>query len=210
MRRSVISVWLAIAAVFGGFEAAHASFFSMPRLLGAQIQRLRFNGPALPPMAHTIFCINYPADCAPHKIAFRGGGMDMTSDRWQELVKVNTDVNRAIKPQPNLGGLATEKWVVAPARGECHDYAVTKQHDLLAKGWPSRALLLAEVVTSSGEHHLVLVVRTHDGDFVADNLNYDIRPLSRTTYAWVRVQTPANPQLWATVGRTLVSQALDS
>ena len=43
-------------------------------------------------------------------------------------------------------------------------------------GWPSRALLLAEVVTRWGEHHLVLVVRTRTGDFVADNLYPGVRP----------------------------------
>ncbi len=99
--------------------------------------------------------------------------------------------------------MATEKWVVAPVAGDCHDYAVTKRHDLLAKGWPAHALLLAEVVTSWGEHHLVLVVRTLEGDFVADNLAPDVRPLSRTSYVWVRVQTPNNPMLWAAVGRTV-------
>ena len=43
-------------------------------------------------------------------------------------------------------------------------------------GFPSRALLLAEVVTSWGEHHLVLVVRTKEGDFVADSLHPRVRP----------------------------------
>jgi predicted transglutaminase-like cysteine proteinase len=203
MRRAVITLCLAIAAVFGGFQAANASFFGMPRLLGLQIQRLRFEEPALPPMAHTIFCLNYPRECSPHKIVFRGGGIEMTPDRWQEVASVNSDVNRAIRPHANLGGLATEKWVVAPAAGDCHDYAVTKRHDLMAMGWPAHALVLAEVVTSWGEHHLVLVVRTRDGDFVADNLAPDVRPLSRTAYVWVRVQTPNNPMLWATVGRTV-------
>ncbi len=204
MRRTLISVLLASAGVLAGFHAANASFFSMPRLLGLQIQRLRFEEPTLPPMAHTIFCMNYPRECAPRKIVFRGGGIKLTPERWEEVASINTDVNRAIHPHANLGGLATEKWVVAPAAGDCHDYAVTKRHELLAKGWPAHALLLAEVVTSWGEHHLVLVVRTLEGDFVADNLNADVRPLSRTSYAWVRVQTPSNPMLWAAVERSII------
>jgi predicted transglutaminase-like cysteine proteinase len=204
MRRTLISVLLAVAGVLTGLHAANASFFGMPRLLGLQIQRLRFEEPTLPPMAHTIFCMNYPRECAPRKIVFRGGGIKMTPDRWQEIASINTDVNRAIRPQTNLGGLATEKWVVAPAAGDCHDYAVTKRHELLAKGWPAHALLLAEVVTSWGEHHLVLVVRSQQGDFVADNLTADVRPLSRTSYAWVRMQNPSNPMLWAAVERSVI------
>jgi predicted transglutaminase-like cysteine proteinase len=201
MRRAIITLCLAVVAFASDYQIANASFFGMPRLLGLQIQRLRFEELSLPPMAYTIFCLNYPRECAPHKIVFRGGGVKMTPDRWQEVASINSEVNRAIKPRANLGGLATEKWVVAPAAGDCHDYAVTKRHDLLAKGWPAHALLLAEVVTSWGEHHLVLVVRTLEGDFVADNLAPDIRPLSHTSYAWVRVQTPNNPMLWASVGR---------
>jgi predicted transglutaminase-like cysteine proteinase len=128
----------------------------------------------------------------------------MTPARHAELVKINTKVNQAIRPEPNTEGLAAEKWLVAPEAGDCNDYAVTKRHDLMARGWPSRALLLAEVVVASGEHHLVLVVRTNEGDFVADNLNPNIRSWSKVGYEWVRIQTPANPMYWAKLARTTV------
>ena len=82
-----------------------------------------------------------------------------------------------------------------------NDYAVSKRHDLLRRGWPSRVLLLGEVVVSSGEHHLVLLVRTRSGDLVLDNLTSQIKPWSRTSYRWVRVQSPGRDGLWATVGR---------
>jgi predicted transglutaminase-like cysteine proteinase len=204
MRRAFLTLCLALITVAGGYQAANASFFGMPRMLNLQIQKLRFEEPALPPMAHTIFCMNYPADCSPHRIVFRGGGLHMDAERWQDLADVNFGVNHSIRPQANFGGLATERWVVAPTAGDCHDYAVTKRHQLLAMGWPSHALLLAEVVTTWGEHHLVLVVRTRQGDFVADNLSPDIRPLAKTAYVWVRVQTPENPAMWATVAKMAV------
>ena len=75
-----------------------------------------------------------------------------------------------------------EVWLVAPHQGDCTDYAVTKRHELLARGWSSHSLLLTEVVVASGEHHLVLVVRTSEGDFVLDNLNAHVRPISQITY----------------------------
>ena len=121
--------------------------------------------------------------------------------RWAELTAVNTQVNRAIRPERNLLGVAGEEWLIAPKAGDCNDYAVTKRHELLARGWPSRALLLAEVVVPSGEHHLVVVVRVKDGDFVIDNLNANIRPWNKTQYRWVRIQTPSDPTVWATVGK---------
>jgi predicted transglutaminase-like cysteine proteinase len=62
-------------------------------------------------------------------------------------------------------------------------------------------LLLAEVVVPSGEHHLVVVVRVNEGDFVIDNLNANIRPWNKTQYRWVRIQTPRDPTTWATIGK---------
>ena len=115
------------------------------------------------------------------------------------MTTVNREVNRDIIPQRNLGGILTEKWLVSPRSGDCHDYAVTKRHDLLARGWPSRSLLLSEVVTAPGEHHLVLIVRTKDVDLVLDNLNANVRPISMTRYQWVRVKSPSNPKYWSTV-----------
>jgi predicted transglutaminase-like cysteine proteinase len=67
-----------------------------------------------------------------------------------ELSKVNRDVNHSIKPQAKLKSVLAEEWLVAPRQGDCSDYAVTKRHELLARGWPSHSLLLAEVVVTSG------------------------------------------------------------
>ena len=78
--------------------------------------------------------------------------MVLTVAHAQDLIEVNRDVNRAIEPREDAGTLLDERWIVGPKAGACHDYAVTKRHELLARGWPSRSLLLAEVVVS-GEHH---------------------------------------------------------
>lgn len=170
----------------------------------APVVRIAFTSPILAPMAHTRFCLESPSECKVPKLQFRSGLVKLTPARRAELAKINTKVNRSIRPEANTGGLAAEKWIVAPEAGDCNDYAVTKRHELLARGWPSRALLLAEVVVPSGEHHLVLVVRTNEGDLVADNLNANIRNWSTVGYEWVRIQTPANPIYWAKVARTTV------
>jgi predicted transglutaminase-like cysteine proteinase len=177
--------------------AAQAAFFGYPKALGPQLERIKFDAPALAPMAHTRFCLQYPEDCKAPRMVFRSGGVKLTPSRWSDLVRVNAEVNRSIKPERNDAGLAGERWLVSPKSGDCNDYAVTKRHELLARGWPAHALLLAEVVTSWGEHHLVLVVRMHNGEFVADNLNANIRPWFKTGYQWVRIQSPRNPKYWS-------------
>ena len=125
--------------------------------------------------------------------------MKLTAERWADLKEVNQIVNREIIPERNELGLAGETWLINPGRGDCNDYAVSKRHELLDRGWPARALLLSEVVVNSGEHHLVLVVRTNNGDMVLDNLTPQIKPWSRVPYRWVRVQLPSNAKLWATI-----------
>jgi predicted transglutaminase-like cysteine proteinase len=174
-----------------------------PRSLGREqipsFGRIEFDGPTLAPLAHTRFCLKYPRDCRAQKVIFRGRAIDLTAERRAALVRINAEVNREIRPMRMHEGIADEKWLISPRFGDCNDYAVTKRHKLLALGWPARNLLLAEVVTTWGEHHLVLVVRTSDGDLVADSLDKHIRDWSKTPYQWVRVESPANPMFWATV-----------
>jgi predicted transglutaminase-like cysteine proteinase len=179
-------------------SSAHAAFFPLPRMLKNHTERLVHFKAALPPLAHSRFCLRYPADCERlDRSEYRA--VSLTEESWTELVRVNHDVNRSIVPQRNMGGVLTEEWLLSPAAGDCNDYAVTKRHELLARGWPSSTLILAEVVTTWGEHHLVLVVRTMEGDFVLDNINRNVLPIAMTRYRWVRAQSPDNPKFWASI-----------
>jgi predicted transglutaminase-like cysteine proteinase len=199
MRNAKFIMLLAAAFVLATGQDARASFLGLPKALKPQLERIQMASPTLAPMAHTMFCMSYPDECGVRKIAFRGKKFELTPERWTDLRQVNAEVNRSIVPQRNLLGLAGEKWVVSPSAGDCNDYAVTKRHQLLARGWPSRTLLLAEVVTRWGEHHLVLVIRAKEGDFVLDNMSAHIRPWSKAPYQWVRIQSPRNPKFWSTV-----------
>ena len=196
-----ITALMAAVITFGIGQAAYAAMISSPMALRGVIEKIRFSEPTLAPMAYTMFCMRYSTECTPpqHKIVFRGGSVRMTKERMAELVEINASVNRHIVPQHNDKGLAGEEWLIGPSHGDCNDYAVTKRHELLARGWPMRNLLLSEVITTWGEHHLVLVVRTRDGDIVLDSLNAQIRPWAKTNYRWVRMQTPHSPDHWASI-----------
>jgi predicted transglutaminase-like cysteine proteinase len=188
-------------------SASHAAFFGLPRVLESQIKmigsatRISLGTPVLEPIGHTRFCLKYPDECTVHGIDFRRRNIALTAERWSDLNTVNREVNRNIIPQVTPGNDVTDEWVIAPPAGDCKDYAITKRHELLARGWPSRSLLLSEVVVPDGEHHLVLVVRTKDVDLVLDNLNANIRPVAMTfrQYQWIRIETPQNPHYWARV-----------
>jgi predicted transglutaminase-like cysteine proteinase len=180
----------------------HTALYDLSSKLDDSVDRVNFATPTLAPMAFVRFCMRYTQDCAVHEIANYPGPLELTKARMAELQKVNRDVNRAIQPRENSDGVLAEQWLVAPHYGDCHDYAVTKRHKLLALGWPSRSLLLAEVVVPSGEHHLILVVRTREEDLVLDNLNWKVRPISQIDYQWVRAQQPKNPRFWSMISVT--------
>jgi predicted transglutaminase-like cysteine proteinase len=203
MRRALELLGVAVLGTAFIAHHADAALFSFPRSLKHHMERLQLQEPALAPMAHTNFCLQYPDECRPRRMAFRGGPVKLTEERWAELRSVNAMVNRAIRPEANTRGVAQERWVISPVAGDCNDYAVTKRHELIKRGWAPRALLLAEVAIASGEHHLVLVVRTSAGDIVLDNLNANLRPVSATRYRWVRMQSPKNPLFWSAVGRSM-------
>jgi predicted transglutaminase-like cysteine proteinase len=198
MRKISTLAAVAVAFIITGFQHANAGLLGMPMGLQAAIQHIKFEKLTLAPMAYTEFCLRYEDECR-SRMAFRGGPIRLTDERLADLKEVNKAVNEDIIPERNELGLAAESWLIGPDRGDCNDYAVTKRHALLERGWPARVLLLSEVVVSDGEHHLVLVVRTKGGDLVLDNLTSQIKPWSRVPYSWVRVQMPNNSRLWATI-----------
>jgi predicted transglutaminase-like cysteine proteinase len=201
--RRIASFWAAGVAVAAALWAPdlEAAFHGLPGGLKFEFDQIRIGEPVLAPMAHVRFCLHYRDECQIHGVDFRRRNVALTPDRWSQLNTINRDVNRAITPEIIPSGAVNDEWFIAPPAGDCNDYAVTKRHELLLQGWPSRSLLLSEVVVPSGEHHLVLVVRTKNIDLVLDNLNANIRSVAMIypRYRWVRIETPQNPRLWAAV-----------
>src|ERR1700730_11093583 len=137
MRKISILAAVAVAAMIAGFQGANAGSMA----LRAAIQHIKFETPTLAPMAYTQFCLRYEEDCRPRMI-FRGGPVRLAAERWDDLKEVNDTVNREIAPERNELGLAGETWLINPSSGECHDYAVTKRHEILGCGWAARGVVL--------------------------------------------------------------------
>ena len=151
--------------------------------------------PTLAPFQHVRFCLRYPSDCKSNPA--ENDHIDLDAETSELLKRVNHSVNLSIIPTvkdygPNLG----DGWTIAPDTGDCNDYAVTKRHQLLESGLPSKALRLSVVKTASGIGHLVLVVVTTKGDVVMDNLTEVIRPWQSTDYHWLKIQSAADSKFW--------------
>jgi predicted transglutaminase-like cysteine proteinase len=151
--------------------------------------------PTLAPFQHVRFCLRYPSDCKSNPT--ENERIDLDAQTTELLKRVNQSVNMFIIPTPkSYGPNLGDGWTIAPDMGDCNDYAVTKRHELLENGLPSKALRLSVVKTASGIGHLVLVVVTTKGDIVMDNLTEVIRPWQSTDYHWLKIQSATDSKFW--------------
>jgi predicted transglutaminase-like cysteine proteinase len=153
------------------------------------------SSPTLAPFQHVRFCVHHPSECKSEVREL--DRIDMNVGISDLLKRVNHDVNSAINPTvKDYGSDLRNGWTIAPASGDCNDYAVTKRHDLIQSGLPARALRLAVVKTASEIGHLVLVAATTSGDIVMDNLTDAIRPWQSTSYRWLKIQSSTDARFW--------------
>lgn len=145
---------------------------------------------ALAPLAFVQFCISYRDQCAASEPV---AALTLDAEIWENLHRVNREVNDAITPDEAKGGY---DWSLETRLGNCNDYAIQKRSALIRLGYPAAALSLAVVKTAFGEGHLVVTVRTDRGDFVLDNRRNTIVAWNRTGYRWIKRQSVENPQHW--------------
>jgi predicted transglutaminase-like cysteine proteinase len=163
--------------------------------------------PTLAPFQHVRFCLRYPFDCKSDPT--ENERIDLNAETSELLKRVNHSVNMSINPMPkSYGPNLGDGWTIAPEMGDCNDYAVTKRHELLESGLPSRALRLSVVKTASGIGHLVLVVVTTKGDIVMDDLTEVIRPWQDTDYHWLKIQSATDSKLWYEVKGSAVGPSV--
>lgn len=99
-----------------------------------------------------------------------GSSLAATPEEVRQLERVNTRVNRSIRYESDMAQYGQpERWVAYPpsGRGDCEDYAFTKEAELKRAGFASHRLRVRmDVLDERGGRHAVLVV---DGEWVLDN-----------------------------------------
>jgi predicted transglutaminase-like cysteine proteinase len=193
MARLVTSTFVAILAGVISINSAEARNRSLQDSI--VLTPIADASPTLAPFQHVRFCQHYPSDCKSNPAD--SDRIELSAETLELLKRINRSVNSSIIPTvksygPNLG----DGWTIAPEMGDCNDYAVTKRHELLESGLPSKALRLSVVTTATGIGHLVLVVVTTKGDIVMDNLTEVIRPWQTTNYRWIKIQSVADAKFW--------------
>ena len=159
---------------------------------------MRIYGQSMPPIGHIRFCKTFPGDCQPkNEIQDR---FALSPDRWNELVAVNSLVNRIVEPtedQELYGEI--ERWTYPENRGDCEDYVLLKRRMLIQRGWPASSLLITVVTDENGAGHAVMTARTSNGDYILDNKNSKILAWNKVPYRFYKRQSYRNPKRWVSL-----------
>lgn len=184
-----IASW-ALAALLAG---------ALPSPAEAEQLAARTRGSASPPPAFVSFCAKNPSECR------RTGAITrqvvLTPERQRDLQEVNARVNSAISEISDQAHHGREDvWSIpSDGQGDCEDFALLKRKQLIERGWPSSALLIAVVGTPAGEGHAVLMAATSEGDFVLDNKTSRLLPWTQTGYLFFTRMSQGNPRAWEAI-----------
>jgi predicted transglutaminase-like cysteine proteinase len=196
-----------LAMFVGALSVGSADARSRSPQDSSLLMSIEVASPTLAPFQHVRFCLRYPSDCKSDPT--ENNRIDLNEQNLELLKRVNHSVNMYINPRPkSYGPNLGEGWTIAPEMGDCNDYAVTKRHQLLESGLPSKALRLSVVKTTSGIGHLVLVVVTTKGDIVMDDLTEVIRPWQSTDYHWLKIQSATDSKLWYEIKRPAIGPSV--
>ena len=149
------------------------------------------------------FCKQRPDECAANPA--EPATITLTSQTWKTLVRINRQVNSAIKAMTDMEHWGMEdQWGLAEdGLGDCEDYQLIKRRRLVAAGFPRRALRMTVVVDEGGEAHAVLMVRSDRGDFILDNKRDAVLPWRQTGYIYLQSEGSSG-SAWVSLGGAYV------
>ena len=142
------------------------------------------------PLGYQVMCLKMPQEC-------KGGGkakVTVTTDVMATLKRVNSHVNRTIKPRNDAA--STDVWSASASSGDCEEYVLAKRKALIKAGIPASSLRIAYVTTRKGVGHAILVVKTTGKDLMLDNLTATIKPSSQSGYRIIAI-SGSDPTNWS-------------
>jgi predicted transglutaminase-like cysteine proteinase len=166
---------------------------------------MEIGGATRAPAGHVGFCSENPSECRSQNR--NAVVVKLDRERWNELLAVNAEVNRQIRPVTDVELFGVEEYWTFPSSGagDCEEYVLEKQRVLQKRGWPKSALLITVVKDTNNAGHAVLTVRTDQGDIILDNQIEAVLPWYSTPYRFVKRQSARNPAKWAAISDHRVS-----
>ena len=154
--------------------------------------------PITQPTGAAGLCERYDWACATSSTRAGGQYDGFDNKDLTRVRRINSAVNRRTRQIADQRQYARpEHWALPTRRGgDCEDFALLKKYRLIRAGIPAERLLIATVLDRRMRGHAVLVVRTHRGDMVLDNLTSRVKPWLKTGYTFMKMQSPSRPGSW--------------
>lgn len=153
------------------------------------------------PIGHLLFCRENPRECEPPAARITPAPLELSRPLILLVAAVNTTINARIEARSDIDiyGLE-ERWAYPADEGDCEDFVLLKRRVLAEKGIDLANLLITVVLRPDGEGHAVLTLRTTQGDFILDNLEWRILAWADTPYTYLKRQSSADPGRWIDIG----------
>jgi predicted transglutaminase-like cysteine proteinase len=157
------------------------------------------------PVGYVQFCRDNNWACP--KESYDPVVVRLDEERWNELIAINKDVNRRIRPMTDADLFGQEEFWTYPVDGygDCEEYVLEKQRVLIEAGWPKSALLITVAKDLQNSGHAVLTVRTDHGDMILDNQIEAVLPWYSTPYRYIKRQSARSPVQWTGISDTRVT-----
>jgi len=157
------------------------------------------------PVGHMQFCRDNGWACPNER--YEPVVVRLDEARWNELIAINKEVNRRIRPMTDADLFGTEEHWTYPVDGygDCEEYVLEKQRVLVEAGWPKSALLITVAKDVQNSGHAVLTVRTDHGDMILDNQIEAVLPWYSTPYRYIKRQSASSPVKWTGISDTRVT-----
>ncbi|WP_262029627.1 transglutaminase-like cysteine peptidase [Microvirga sp. Mcv34] len=190
---------LRLAALSIALNVTAAAQAQTGSILPGSSQPVAQVGVAKPILGWIRFCEQYPEECTVDQS--EPATIQLGAKEWQTIVRINQQVNAAIKPKTDIDHWGVEDvWDFAEdGYGDCEDYQLVKRKRLVEAGFPRRALRMTVVIDEEGAGHAVMMVRTNRGDFILDNKRNAVLPWHRTGYTYIKREGDRS-MAWASLG----------
>lgn len=178
-------------------DSAAASPRNNPQRTDSPSAHLTIGPGIFRPLGAHSYCRRLPAECQPHAAA-APRRVIWNKDSRLLLDRINRTYNNNITYRYDHHQYGVKDYWAHPTSGygDCEDYAIAKKAALIAAGWPPASLLLATVISETGDGHAVLVARSNKGDFVLDNRYDDVMIWHDLPYKWLAIQSPDHAGNW--------------
>ncbi|HDZ74035.1 MAG TPA: transglutaminase [Aurantimonas coralicida] len=157
--------------------------------------------PTTQPIGHLLFCQENPRECEPSTARMTPAPLQLSRPLILLVAAVNTTINARVKARSDMDIYGVEeRWAYPVDEGDCEDFVLLKRRLLAAQGIDLANLLITVVLRPDGEGHAVLTLRTTQGDFILDNLEWRVVAWADTPYTFLKRQSSSDPGSWIDIG----------